>query len=156
MKTVTPALATYLASRISSKVDTPLYFCDLYTFTLQAGSIAGLATGQVLTFASYDVPVAWNGYIYVANSLLVSGLKYVSKTGVDPDKQTITISAWRGMTIGGIPFLQALQQGLLDGAEIQRERAFFANFAVVSPLEPLVPIGTIILFKGRVTSIDQV
>src|SRR5271155_1800857 len=155
MKTVTPALATYLAG-LPYASDTQLYFCDLYTFTLQAGSIAGLATGQVLTFVNYDVPVAWNGYTYLANSLLVSGLKYVSKTGVDPDKQTITISARQDMTIGGIPFLQSLQQGLLDGAEIQRERAFFINFAVVSPLESLVPIGTIILFKGRVTSIDQV
>jgi uncharacterized phage protein (TIGR02218 family) len=83
----------------------------------------------------------------------VSGLKYKATTGASVDKQTIAISAYESMTIGGIPFLQALQQGLLDGAEIQRERAFFTNF---QGLPPLVPIGTEILFKGRVTSVDSV
>ena len=155
MKTVTPALATYLAG-LNPAADMPLNFCDLYTFTLQAGSIAGIATGQVLTYGSLDVPVLWNGYTYAANSLLVSGLKYKCQTGVEPDKQTITISAWQGMTIGGAPFLQAIQQGMLDGAEIQRERAFFTSFAGASLLSPLAPIGTVILFKGRVTSVDKV
>jgi hypothetical protein len=153
VKTVTPALATYLNS-FASSADKTLYFCDIFTITLQGGSIGGgIATGQVLTYTSLDIAVLWNTYTYVANSLLVSGLKYKATTGASVDKQTIAISAYEGMSIGGISFLQALQQGLLDGAEIQRERAFFTTFQGVPPL---VPIGTEILFKGRVTSVDSV
>ena len=154
MKQVTPALAAYLAS-FAASADQTFYTCNLFTITLQAGSAAGIAGGQVLALADLDEPVLWNGYTYLSNSLLVGGLKYNAKIGVEADKQQISLSAWQSMTIGGVPFLQALQQGLLDGAEIQRERAFFtaANF---TGLPPHVPIGTEILFKGRVTSIDHI
>jgi uncharacterized membrane protein (DUF441 family) len=124
VKTTTPALATYLNS-FAPSADQKLIFWDLFTITLQAGSCAGIATGQVLAYTNADYPVAWNSLTYLSNSLLVSGLKYKATTGVSVDKQQITIAAYASMTIGGIPFLQAIQQGLFDGAEIQRERAFF-------------------------------
>jgi uncharacterized phage protein (TIGR02218 family) len=96
-----------------------------------------------------DIPVTLNGYTYLANSVLVSGLKYRVSCGVNVDSQQVTIFARTADTIGGVPFLQAMQQGLLDGAGIQRERAFFASWGSA-------PIGSVILFKGRVGQIDSI
>ena len=151
-KTISPALQSYLAG-FSPAADQPLCMADLYTITLQAGSTPGIATGQVLAYTDFHDPVAWNSLTYLANSVLVSGLKYKCTTGVDADAQQITFAARPIDTVGSIPFLQALAQGLLDGAEIQRERAFFRS-RFGSP--PFTPIGTVLLFKGRVTKIDSI
>jgi uncharacterized phage protein (TIGR02218 family) len=51
--------------------------------------------------------------------------------------------------VEGIPFLQALRQGLFDGAFLQRDRAFL--YAWGAP-----PIGTVTLFHGRISSIDKI
>jgi uncharacterized phage protein (TIGR02218 family) len=51
--------------------------------------------------------------------------------------------------IEGIPFLQALRQGLFDGAFLQRDRAFL--YAWGAP-----PIGTVTLFHGRISSIEKI
>jgi uncharacterized phage protein (TIGR02218 family) len=140
MKSATPALVTFLNS-IRPSSDASLITSDLFTITLTSGT--------VLTYSSTDLPVSWNGYTYVANSILISGLRYKSSCGVAVDKQQITIMARAADTIGGIPFLQALQHGLFDGAFIQREKAFFTTWGGV-------PIGTVILFKGRVAQIDSI
>jgi len=152
MKTSTTALISYL-NGFRPTYDTPLLMADCFTITLGSGSLAGLAAGTVLTYTNLDIPVSLNGYVYAANSVLVDGLKYRCSIGVNVDQQQITVSAWPGMTIGGIPFLQAVQQGLLDGAEIQRDRAFLASFAGNLPL---VPVGAILLFKGRVADVASV
>jgi uncharacterized phage protein (TIGR02218 family) len=144
MKVTTPALVTYLNGLRAS--DAPLCVADLFTVTL--------ASGTILTYTNGDLPVAWSGYVYLANSLLVAGLKYKCTTGLDVDKQQITISARTVDTIGGVPFLQALQQGLLDGAFIQREQAFFANWTTTGG--NLVPIGAAIMFNGRVAEIGKI
>lgn len=146
MKTTTGALLTYLNGLRTANGDAPLCMADLFTITLPSGTI--------LTYANVDLPVFWNGYAYLANSVLVAGLKYKAALGVNVDKQQIVIAARATDTIGGIPFLQALQQGLFDGAFIQRERAFFSSWATTGG--NLVPIGTVVLFKGRVSQIDEI
>jgi uncharacterized phage protein (TIGR02218 family) len=146
MKVTTPALIAYL-NALRPKSDAPLYVADLFTITL--------STGTVLTYCDVDQPVAWNGYVYLANSLLVSGLKYKGSCGLNVDKQDITIAARSTDTLGGIAFLQALQQGAFDGATIQREKAFFSSWQVGNSGQ-LVPIGTVILFVGRVSEINEI
>jgi uncharacterized phage protein (TIGR02218 family) len=140
MKTATPALGAFL-NALRPVSDAPLLSADCYTIWL--------GTGTILTYTDLDIPVALNGYTYQANSVLISGLRYRASCGVNVDAQQITISARTTDTIGGIPFLQAIQQGLLDGAEIQREKAFFSSW--VAP-----PIGSVVLFKGRVAQIDSI
>lgn len=138
MKTASPALISFLGS-LRSISDAPLLTADCYTIWL--------ATGTILTYTDLDIPVALNGYTYQANSVLISGLRYHACRGVNVDAQQVTISARTDDRIGGIPFLQAVQQGLLDGAEIQREKAFFSDWGAS-------PIGSVILFRGRVAEID--
>ena len=145
MKAVTAALVSYL-NGLRPTSDAPLQVGDLFT--------VWLANGSILTYTNLDLPVAWNGFAYSANSVLVSGLKYKCALGLNVDSQQITISARTTDTLGGIPFLQALQQGAFDGAIIQREKAFFSSWATTGGT--LVPIGTAIMFKGRVAAIDQI
>lgn len=140
MRAASPALIACLAAQRAAK-DAPLLMADCYTFTLRSGT--------VLAYTNADVPIALNGYTYAANSILVDGLAFKCAMGLDVDEQQITLAARPTDTIGGVPFLIAVHHGLLDGCEIQRERAFLQSWGAA-------PIGSVILFKGRVTSIDQV
>jgi len=145
VKVATAALVTYL-NGLRPISDAPLKVGDLFT--------VWLANGTILTYTNLDLPVAWNGYAYSASSVLVSGLRYKCALGVNVDSQQITIAARPVDTLGGVPLMQALQQGAFDGAVIQREKAFFSSWATTNGA--LVPIGTAIMFKGRVSSIDQI
>ena len=140
MRAAPAALVAYLAAQRSAKDATTL-LADCYTFTLR--------TGTLLTYTNADVPVVMNGTTFLANSLLVDGLTYKCTVGLDVDKQKVTISARPTDTIGGIPFLMAIRNGLLDGCEIQRDRAFLSAWGTA-------PIGSVTLFKGRVSTVDSV
>ena len=145
MKSATPALATFLAG-LRPISDAPLFVGDLFTIWL--------ANGTILSYTNLDLPVSWNGNAYSASSVLVSGLRYRCALGLNVDSQQITLSARPADMLGGVPFMQALQQGAFDGAIIQREKAFFSSWTTVGGA--LTPIGAAIMFKGRVSSIDQV
>ena len=81
-------------------------------------------------------------HIYPANSVLVDGLNYKCAIGLDVDQQQITIAARPTDTVGGVPFLQALRNGVFDGARSSATR--------LSDRLDAPPIGSVVLFKGRV------
>lgn len=139
MKSAPAALISYL-NGLRPISDAPLLTAECFTIWL--------STGTILTYTDLDTPVSLNGFSYLANSVLISGLKYKASCGVNVDSQQVMIFARQTDTIGGIPFLQAVQQGVLDGAAIQREKVFFSDWST--------PIGSVILFKGRVAQIDAI
>lgn len=140
MRAATTAVINYL-NALRANRDATAIVADCFTFTL--------STGLILTYTTADVPISLNGYAYLANSVLVDGLKFKCDVGLHVDQQQITLSARQTDTIGGVPFLQAVRNGLLDGAEIQRERAFLTDWNAA-------PVGSVILFKGRVGAVDSV
>jgi len=144
MRAASPALIAYI-NALRAEPDAQAIVADCYTFTL--------LTGLILTYTNADLPVTLNGYVYAANSVLVDGLKFKCAAGLEVDQQQITISARATDTVGGVPFLQALRNGVFDGCEIQRERAFLNSWA---PADTASPIGSVILFKGRIGAIDNV
>jgi len=144
MRAAPSALTNYL-NAIRAERDAQAIVADCYTFTLQ--------TGLILTYSDADVPITLNGYSYLANSILVSGLKFKCSAGLDVDQQQITISAKPTDTVNGVPFLQALAQGVFDGCEIQRERVFLNSWSTGDTANP---IGSVILFKGRIGTIDSI
>ena len=146
MKSATPALITFLNS-LRPTGDANVCIADLFT--------VWLANGTILYYTNGDLPVAWNSATFLANSILVSGLQYKGSVGLNVDKQQLTVEARSTDTINGTPFLVAFVQGLLDGAIIQRERAFFANWTT-NAAGQLVPVGTVIMFKGRVAAVDSI
>jgi uncharacterized phage protein (TIGR02218 family) len=144
VRSASAALINYL-NALRADPDAQACLADCYTFWL--------ASGLILTYTNADVPITLNGYVYAANSILVDGLRFKCSAGLEVDQQHITIEALSSETIGGVPFLQALRNGVFDGCEIQRERAFLNSWA---PADCANPIGSVILFKGRMGSIDNV
>jgi uncharacterized phage protein (TIGR02218 family) len=145
MRVASPALINYL-NTLHANPDAQAIAADCYTFLLR--------TGLILTYTNADVPITLNGYVYAANSILVDGLRFKCSIGLQVDQQQVSIAARLVDTInGGAPFLQALRNGAFDGCEIQRERAFLNSW---SPSDTANPIGSVILFKGRVGTVDSI
>jgi uncharacterized phage protein (TIGR02218 family) len=140
MKSASLEFVGYL-NTLRTQRDAPVLMADCFTFTL--------LSGLILTYTNADVPIVLNGYTYLANSALVDGLHYKCAIGLDVDQQKITIAARSSDTVGGVPFLQALANGVFDGCEITRERAFLSAWNAA-------PIGSVILFKGRVGEVTSI
>jgi uncharacterized phage protein (TIGR02218 family) len=142
MKAASDALISYL-NTIRAQADAQLLMADAFTFSL--------LNGLVLRYTDIDVTFQYNGANFLANSVLVSGLKYTAKIGLEVDTQQITIAARAtDFVTGGTPFLQALRDGTFDGCEIQRDRIFFSDKLGGSI------IGAVTLFKGRLGNIDEI
>ena len=140
MRPADPGLVAYLAET-RAQPDKRRLMADCFTFTL--------LSGLILAYTDADVPILLNGTIYRAESVLVDGLRYRCTTGLDVDQQRITVSARPTDTVGGVLFLVALREGVLDGCTIRRDRAFLAAWGAP-------PIGGVTLFTGRQGSVDQV
>lgn len=121
--------------------DAALLMADCFTFTLR--------TGTVLTYTNADVPITLGSTIFSASGVLVDGLTFHCKAGLDVDRQQVRLAARPGDTVGGVPFLVALARGVFDGCLVQRERAFLTGWTVP-------PLGSVILFKGRIATIDEI
>jgi uncharacterized phage protein (TIGR02218 family) len=142
MKPASSALITYLNTARASS-DVPLFMADVFSFTLRSGLI--------LCYTNVDISFTYGGATYLANSILIDGLKYKASVGLEVDQQQITVSALATDTItGGAPFLQALRDGAFDGCEIQRARVFFSDRIGGTA------IGAVTLFKGRLGTVDQI
>lgn len=140
MRAVSSELLQYLNSLRSNR-DAPALLADCYTFTLR--------DGLKLTYTNADVPILLNGAVFAADSVLVDGLRFRCEVGLDVDQQQIRLIARPTDTIGGVPFLQAVRNGVLDGADVQRDRAFLTSWSAP-------PVGAVTLFKGRVGAIESV
>ena len=127
------ALATLLATR-------QFVMADLFTLTLAR-------TGQMLTFTNVDHPVWWNDTYYDPYSLAIEGLQFKKSVGLTVDEQAISLSATRDLLIDGHPWFDEIANGLLDHAEIRRERVF-------APDWNSTPVGSVTLFDGIVSTID--
>jgi uncharacterized phage protein (TIGR02218 family) len=146
MKTASPALIAYLnAARASN--DAPLIFADAFVFVL-IGGLTLCYTNSDITFTFTNYP-AGASFTALGNNILVDGLKYKAAIGLEVDRQQITISARSSDTVSGVPFLQALKNGVFDGTEITRYRVFFTSKMGGSA------VGAVLLFKGRLGPIQK-
>lgn len=139
MKQVSFPLKTYLDA--ARKSDAVMTIADCFTITL--------ATGDAFHLTNYDQSVTWNGVTFIANSALIDGLKYKCSTGLEVDKQQITLAAYPTTTIKGAPLMRAIADGAFDGAKVQRWRVFLSNQLTGGA-------DGVLLFQGRVSTIDSV
>jgi uncharacterized phage protein (TIGR02218 family) len=141
MKPASPALRSLLASRLFNKAR--LFRIDLIN-------------GGSLYYTSADTDILLDGQTYSAgksNGLLFESKSNRSqihwKVGVEVDTLTFDVIP-NGATINGTPFLEAVKQGVFDGAEMTISNAYW-------PLQgwqtPIVPTGTVTMFVGRVADI---
>jgi len=112
---------------------TQVYKIDLYTIILSGGGI--------VRYTSADVAATVNGKTFAAAPAITRGSTKVT-IGVTVDALQLTIAADSSVTINGVPLLQFIAGGGLDGSRIILERAFAS-----APGSAWV--GTITLFQGR-------
>lgn len=152
-ETAAGALAAYLAGRPQGA-----FLCDLYTFAL-VGSLNG---GAPLTYATADVDVTLpyaSPVTYSSKAVYFDQLDNKAyghwKIGLDVDTWQVIASPSPQALVGGQPWLQALRAGVLDGAIVSVDRAFFDNRATpIGSGRTISPLGVVNIFTGRVAEID--
>ena len=143
VKATSPAVVA-LINAARAAPDAPVTFAECFTFIT--------TTGTQYTWTSVDYDVPFNGFTFLSNGPLVSGLKYKGSVGLEVDKQQITIAARPTDIVNGAPFLIALRDGSFDGAPVYRDRVFLT---AAIPLGGAV-VGGVRLFQGRVSTVDNV
>lgn len=134
MKTASPPLQELLQSKRQ-------FICaDLFTITQLSTNVLHLTTA--------DRVVTSQGITYNPYGVQISGLRYRITAGMDADEQTVVIAAQRTHLLDGLPFLDAVRNGSLDGAKIRRARAYMEVWGDV--------VGEVTLFTGYVSSIRAI
>jgi uncharacterized phage protein (TIGR02218 family) len=139
MKNASAALLSFLNN--ARNRDFPIASADCFTFSL--------IDGGVFYFTDWDQSISWGGNTFIAGALLVQGMKFKIAVGLEVDRQQLTLSAPPTLMVFGAPWLQAIQDGAFDGCVVQRDRVF---------MDPGLPNGIdgVTIFKGRVSTVDQV
>ena len=133
MKAASPEMIALLES------GAPLILADLFTFTL--------AGGQVLRYTSSDISLPVGANIFDATGPLIERSRMRTIIGVEVDTLDLTVTAQASHLLLGVPWLQALRNGALDGAGVLLERA-------VMPAPGDTSAGTVHLFSGRAGDIE--
>lgn len=143
MKTISAALTALFLTR-------QFNFASLFQYTL--------IDGTILYYCSGDIDILWNGHTWSAGGTTGpyfdkkgSKAKAHWKIGVEVDTLVFDVIPGSSL-IEGTPFLQAIQQGLFDGAELLMHRAYWPIQAYASPIVPTDVIQNV--FVGRVAEID--
>src|ERR1700740_249602 len=118
MKSAPTTLINFL-NQVRGTVDGQLIQTDAFLFALRSGASYGYTTA--------DVSFTYNSQLYLGNNVLIDGLQYKASIGLEVEQQQISIAARPEHMVGGVPFLQALREGVFDGAEITRSRVFYSD-----------------------------
>lgn len=135
--------------------NTEFDYADCFTIELVGGTDDNYRLRY--TNAQQDltvVPVGGGpGYeTYRADRVMLKGLRSNVSIGLEVDEQEITLSPFDDdVTVQGVPILQAVAQGIFDGAIITRDRFYFERFGQA-------PIGNqgVPLFYGEVSTFTRV
>ncbi|MEQ1663168.1 MAG: DUF2163 domain-containing protein [Thiobacillus sp.] len=130
MKSASAELITLLST------SRQFWMADLYTFTLIDGTVLRY------TSADIDVTVGANTFLQTGPQIKRSRTRVALGTAVD--QLDLSISAEATTLLSGLPWLQAISNGALDGATVNLERAF-------SDTPGGTIAGTVLLFSGRVS-----
>lgn len=146
MKPVSADLQAFLDRAIASG-NRQVVYADTFTFVFADGSKAYYTSAQ-RTFSGIP-PFDAIAKTYLAGDVTIEGLRYKVNIGVEVDEQTIKVGYTDSMIIQGQQWRKAIMTGQFDGARIERDRFFFESWG-----QP--PVGSIPMFHGRVSSIDNV
>ncbi|MDP3136616.1 MAG: DUF2163 domain-containing protein [Burkholderiaceae bacterium] len=134
MKSASAELITLLSTQRE------FWMCDLYSFTL--------VDGTLLRYTSADIDVTVGGNTFLHTGPVIKRSRTRVALGTSVDSLDLDISADVATLLSGLPWLQAISNGALDGAEVDLERAFAATpeAAMAGNIA-----GTVSLFSGRVS-----
>lgn len=114
------------------------WMADCYEVALAGG-------GPVLRYTSADVDVTVSGNVYSASGPRFQRSRCRWHVGVEVDTLEVEIFPRAQDLVLGLPFLHALDKGLLDGSEWTLRRAF-------APAPGQAVTGALVMFAGRMGS----
>ena len=135
MRAASSALRDYLATH------NQFLMADLWTLTTKSGF--------TLRFSSFDRNITYGGNVYPCSDLLVSAPTTKLVLGLEVDEMTLAVAPNkpRNVTVNGTPFLQAVRQGVLNRAEVTRDRLFMPSLGDYS-------LGALRLFTGEICDVE--
>lgn len=140
MKTATPALIDLLASTREYRIS------ELITIILADDPV----TPTILRYCTGDFKVTWAGDVYDSTGPIIKRGSVSTERGLSVDEVELVISTTNpAHTLIGMPFIKGIVNGGLDGAKVQIDRAYFEAWGDG-------PVGTLNIFKGRVSSIGDI
>lgn len=137
MKTPTNIGGNNLVTWLQSA--TEIRMADLYTVTLK--------TGTALRYTSWDANLTVLGNTFLTGPPNIARSAIEEKLGMDVATLEVTIEASLTDVINGVPILQAIGQGLFDGAAFRIDRLFMDSTSN--------QIGTVIRFSGFIGALDE-
>lgn len=137
MKTPTNIGGNDLATWLQTA--TEIRMADLYTITLK--------NGTALRFTTWDSNLVVLGNKFLTGPPNIARSAIEEKLGMDVATLEITIEASLADTINGVPILQAIGQGLFDGAAFRIDRLFMDSNSN--------QIGTVVRFSGFVGPVEE-
>jgi uncharacterized phage protein (TIGR02218 family) len=137
MKTPTNIGGNNLVTWLQSA--TEIRMADLYTITLTAGT--------VLRYTTWDSTLVVSGNTFLTGPPNFERTAIEEKLGMEVSTIEPTISASATDLVNGVPILQAIAQGLFDGAVFRIDRLFMDSTGV--------QIGTVIRFAGFIGPVDE-
>lgn len=132
MKSASPDLDALLQSG-------KFVMADLLTLTTVGGT--------VYRYTSADKNITYGGNTFSANDVLFKRGRTRLIIGVEVDELDLTFYAKSNNLLGGVPFLHAVHNRALDGAEVLLERGFMPTWN-----DPVT--GALIQFGGRCGPFD--
>ena len=147
MKALSTAVQALLATR-------QFFACDLIAIALVGGGNLYYAAGDC------DIRDPVSGLTYACGGMtgpyfgLASNgaAKVHQKLGTDVDTLTLDVLPGTAAVLG-LPFVQAVRQGVFDGAVLQMLRAY-APFPPVAASWPIPVTGTVVQFTGFIAEVD--
>lgn len=137
MKTPTNIGSNNLATWLQTA--TEIRMADLYTITLKSGA--------VLRYTTWDSNVAVLGNTFLTGPPSIQRTAVEEKLGMDVSTIEVTIQASLTDLVNGAPILQAIGQGLWDGAAFRIDRLFMDSSGN--------QIGALSRFSGVVGPVDE-
>ena len=134
LKSASPALIALLDAN-------QFLMADLYTLTT--------VLGVSYRFTNYDYPLTVAGQLYSADGIIVSRSDTSLSLGIEVDSLDVDIQANESTSLGGVPFMQLLHNGGLDGARFKLDRVFMDAATPTDTSAGVVP-----LFEGRVSEVE--
>jgi uncharacterized phage protein (TIGR02218 family) len=126
-------LVTWLQSAMEIRM------ADLYTITLK--------NGTALRYTSWDTNLTVLGNTFLTGPPNIARSAIEEKLGMDVATLEITIEASLTDVINGVPILQAIGQGLFDGAAFRIDRLFMDSASN--------QIGSVVRFSGFIGALDE-
>jgi uncharacterized phage protein (TIGR02218 family) len=118
---------------------TEIRMADLYTFMLKSGT--------VFRYTSWDTNLVVLGTTFLTGPPHIARSAIEEKLGMDAATLELTIEASLSDTINGIPVLQAIERGLVDGAGLRIDRLFMDSSGN--------QIGTVVRFSGFIGQVEE-